>query len=172
MSPGDAKRRVLLGDSAPAPEAPPDDTPDAPAADNLLAAIHVLSRRIGGAFQSRMAARFDLSIAEWRVMLALARRPGATAAEITGQWAMEKMAVNRAVLRLERMGRVARRRHRGDCRSYTLRLTAKGRRLYARALPAANDRYREILAALTRSEVAALESAVRKLVDHAARLLD
>ena len=96
------------------------------ASDNLLASIHVMSRLIDRAFQSRIATRFDLSLAEWRVLLSLADQSSATAAELTEFWAMEKMAVSRAVRRLEGMGRISRRRNSGDRRSYALKLTAKG----------------------------------------------
>jgi DNA-binding MarR family transcriptional regulator len=140
------------------------------ATDNLLASIHVMSRLIDRAFQSRIATRFDLSLAEWRVILTLAERRSATAATITGLWAMEKMAVSRAVRRLDRMGRIARRRNAGDRRSYALRLTAKGRRVYEDVLPTANARYREIFAELSRDDLQFLRATLNALVDHTAQL--
>lgn len=103
-------------------------------------------------------------------MLALAHRPGLSAAEITGLWAMEKMAVNRAIRRLDRFGRVSRRVDPDDRRRFTLRLTAKGRRFHDKVLPAANARYREILSGLSRSEAEALRTTLARLTKHIATL--
>jgi DNA-binding MarR family transcriptional regulator len=138
---------------------------DAPL-DNILAAVHVLSSRISRAFDARLAARHALSPPEWRVLLTLAQRPGVSANEITALWAMEKMAVSRAVRRLERLGRIRRRIDGADRRRYVLILTPAGRRLYRRILPMANERYREITAVLTRAERATLRGALAKLNRH------
>lgn len=141
-------------------------------ADNVLAAVHVLSNRIGRAFYGRIEARHGLSLAEWRVILTLHLHPDATAAEITERWAIDKMAVSRAIRRLERLGHLRRKRDAGDRRSLRLALTASGRRLYARVVPGANARYREIVACLDRSERATLRRALAKLLAHTATLGD
>ena len=146
--------------------------PPADAPDNLLTLIHVLSHQIGRAFHARISAEFDVTIAEWRVMLSLAQRPGATAGEIAETWAMEKMAVSRAVRRLERMGRIARRVKPEDRRSFTLALTEEGARLFARVVPAANARYREITSAATRNELSALAGVLTRLAEQARDLAD
>jgi DNA-binding MarR family transcriptional regulator len=156
---------------------PPATAPARPAAgdapfDNILAAVHVLSSRISRAFDARLAARYDLSPPEWRVLLTLARRPGVSAIEITGLWAMEKMAVSRAVRRLERLGRIRRQVDGADRRRYALVLTPEGRRLYRRILPMANERYREITAVLSRAERATLRQALAKLNRHIPGLRD
>jgi DNA-binding MarR family transcriptional regulator len=104
---------------------------DAP--ENTLALIHVLSLQIGRAFHARIAAEFDVTIAEWRIMLSLIQRTGATANEIAEEWAIEKMAVSRAVRRLERMNRITRRVNPEDRRSYTLAMTEAGIRDARRA---------------------------------------
>ena len=104
----------------------------------------MLSSRISRAFDSKLAKAHGLSPPEWRVLLTLAQHPDASANEITTSWAMEKMAVSRAVRRLERTGRIRRRVDGADRRRYALILTPKGRRLYQRILPMANARYREI----------------------------
>ena len=154
----------------PSRTAPASDTSDLGVADNLLASIHVMSRQIDRAFQSRISNKFDLSLAEWRVLLTLAGRPSATAAEIIEIWAMEKMAVSRAVRRLERMGRIARERNSGDRRSYTLSLTANGRQVYEDILPTANARYREIFSQLSRDDLQFLRVTLDGLVEHTGRL--
>jgi DNA-binding MarR family transcriptional regulator len=155
------------------PAAPPADAAagEAPL-DNVLAATHVLSSLISRAFDARLAARHDLSPPEWRVVLTLAQRPGVSANEITALWAMEKMAVSRAVRRLERAGRIRRQVDGADRRRYVLILTPAGRQLYRRILPMANDRYREITGVLTRAELATLRKALAKLNRHIPELGD
>jgi DNA-binding MarR family transcriptional regulator len=158
---------------SPAPAPAPDEPPATHApTDNILAAVHVLSSRISRAFDSRLAKAHDLSPPEWRVLLTLAQHPDASANEITAAWAMEKMAVSRAVRRLERMGRIRRQVDRADRRRYALILTPEGRRLYRRILPMANARYREIVQVLSHAERATLRRALAKLNRHIPRLED
>jgi DNA-binding MarR family transcriptional regulator len=140
--------------------------------DNILAAVHVLSSRISRAFDSKLAKAYGLSPPEWRVLLTLAQHPDASANEITASWAMEKMAVSRAVRRLERMGRIRRRVDGTDRRRYALILTPEGRRLYQRILPMANARYHEITEVLSHAELATLRKALGKLNRHIPGLED
>lgn len=147
-------------------------TPPADAPDNLLALIHVLSLQIGRAFHARIAAEFDVTIAEWRVLLSLSQQASTTANEIADIWAMEKMAVSRAVRRLERMNRITRSVKPEDRRSFALAMTENGKRVFERVVPAANARYREITSAATRDELAVLSRVLTKLVDQARDLAD
>ena len=147
-------------------------TPPADAPDNLLALIHLLSLQIGRAFHARIATEFDVTIVEWRILLSLSQRTGATANEIADIWAMEKMAVSRAVRRLERMHRITRRVKPEDRRSYTLAMTEDGKRVFKRVVPAANARYREITSAATRDELDTLSHVLTKLVGQARDLAD
>ncbi|MCZ6861480.1 MAG: MarR family winged helix-turn-helix transcriptional regulator [Alphaproteobacteria bacterium] len=133
---------------------------------NVLAGIHVVSNLIGRAFFPEIASKWDLSLAEWRIVLTLAHRPGASAAEITALWGMEKMAVSRAARRLERTGRVDRTSDPKDGRRFTLSLTQAGRALFVEVEPSATARYHEIIAVLDRSEREALHSALTKLIEH------
>lgn len=133
---------------------------------NVLAGIHVVSNLIGRAFYPEIASKWDLSLAEWRIILTLAHRPGASAAEITSLWGMEKMAVSRAARRLEKMGRVERTNDPRDGRRYTLSLTEAGRALFEEVEPGATARYHEIVAVLDRAEREALHSALTKLIGH------
>jgi DNA-binding MarR family transcriptional regulator len=137
---------------------------------NLLIAIHELSDLIGRAFYGEIATRFDIGVAEWRVLLDLAGRPASSSAEIAAAWGMEKMTVSRAVRRLEAMGLVARRIDRKDRRRQTISLTLAGRRFYARVLPIANGRYRDIVSCLDRADIESLGKLLRRLIDRTRRL--
>ena len=140
--------------------------------ENTLALIHVLSLQIGRAFHARIAKEFDVTIAEWRVLLSLNQRTGATANEIADEWAMEKMAVSRAVRRLERMNRITRRVNPQDRRSFALAMTGHGRQVLERILPAANARYREITSAATHEELTVFSRVLTKLVGQTRNLAD
>ncbi len=133
---------------------------------NILASIHVVSNLIGRAFFPQIASKWDLSLAEWRIILTLADLPGASAAEITALWGMEKMAVSRAARRLEKMGRVARTSDPNDRRRFTLSLTEAGCALFDEIEPDTTARYHEIVAVLDRSEREALHRALAKLIGH------
>lgn len=138
--------------------------------DKPLSLVHVLSNRIGRAFYSEVEAQFGVSIAEWRVMITIETEPGISAAEITSRWAMEKMAVNRAIQRLFKAGYVARARDPADGRSFRLSLTATGTELHRRIAPAANARYNELTSVLSESESAAMVAALRKIIEKAEKL--
>jgi DNA-binding MarR family transcriptional regulator len=131
---------------------------------NLLADIHVVSNRIGRAFAAEVTAKFGLSIAEWRVVLSLHLKPERTARDITRAWGMEKMAVNRAVRRLEDAGHVVSALDRADKRRHTLKLSRSGQALYRKIEPAATARYYEITADLTAREKDVLAKTLAKLV--------
>src|SRR5690606_6541935 len=82
--------------------------------ENVLAAIHVVSNRISRAFFADIEAQHGISLPEWRVMLTLARHPGMAAMEVADLWGMDKMAISRAVRRLEAAGLVKRAPAHGD----------------------------------------------------------
>lgn len=138
--------------------------------DNVLASIHVLSNRITRAFESRLESNHGLSVPEWRVLLSLVSQSGLTAKDIHERWAMDKMAVSRAVRRLVSQGRVKRNKNPGDARSYVLAITKKGTRLFQKILPSAEARYHEILSGLTVKEQRLLKRILKKLNDHTDRI--
>jgi DNA-binding MarR family transcriptional regulator len=145
-------------------------TEDSP--NDLLSDVHVLANLIGRAFSGQLDSAFGMSVPEWRVLLTLTRHPGLTAAEITNRWAMDKMAISRAIQRLEGDGHIGRDRNPSDRRSYKLSLTASGEALHRKILPTANKRYREFVSCLTREELANLRGAVVKLIAHSGDLRD
>jgi DNA-binding MarR family transcriptional regulator len=132
----------------------------------VLASIHVLSNRLTRAFESRLDGKHGISVPEWRVLLSLARVTGLTAKNIHERWAMDKMAVSRAVRSLESQGYVKRTKHPRDRRSFVLEITPKGKRLFREILPSADERYREILAGLTPAELRSLRKILHKLIEH------
>ena len=126
--------------------------------------IHILSNRVTRSFLMEVEPKFDITLAEWRVLLMLCQHPGATAIEITNRWSMEKMAINRAIRKLEESEVISRTRKRHDRRSYELYLTEKGQKIYESIVPAANSRYQQIVSALKREELASLARKLNRLL--------
>ena len=93
-----------------------------------------------------------------------------SAAEITSRWAIEKMAVNRAIQRLVDNGTVSRTRDPEDRRSYRLALTAKGNKLYDRIAPTTNKRYAELISAVSGDELDTMVAALQKMIRRAEEL--
>ena len=132
--------------------------------------LSVLSNRLSAAIAESYSRRYGLSIPEWRVIAVLAHAPGASAAEVAERTAMDKVAVSRAVRRLQQTGRVSRRMAAGDRRRSILELTADGRRIYARVTPALRRYEEALLTALDASEREALGTLLRRLESHAGDL--
>ena len=132
--------------------------------ENVLAAIHVVSNRISRAFYADIEARHGISLPEWRAMLTLTRHPGMAAMAVAALWGMDKMAISRAVRRLERAGLVKRAPARGDRRRWVLDLTPEGRRRFRAVEPAATARYRDFLKGLAARDVAQLKRLLDKLI--------
>ena len=140
-------------------------------ADNILALVHVFSNLIGRAFYGPLQARHHLSVQHWRILLTLAHRTGATAAEIIARWALQPMSVSRAIRELEQRGLIVRRIRSNDRRSQKLFLTRKGRRVYDTVVPDANARYHDVVDCLPPAERARLARALVVLTANAKRLL-
>ena len=137
--------------------------------DHVLMLCHMLSNRISRSF-SRELERFDVSVAEWRVMLSLASGFGISGQEITNRWAMDKMAVSRAIGSLEQRGWITRRKNSRDRRSLDLELTGQGLAMYERMLPSANEHYHKLVAGLDEGEMTAFRQTLLSMIAEADRL--
>tara|TARA_R110002110_G_scaffold303713_1_gene517922 strand:+ start:307 stop:741 length:435 start_codon:yes stop_codon:yes gene_type:complete len=138
--------------------------------DKPLSLVHMLSNRISRAFFDEVETKYGVSLAEWRVILTLISEPGVSGADITNRWAMEKMAVNRAVQRLVDAGHVTRTRDPEDRRSYRLALTPQGTRLHDKIAPTANKRYEELSSSVPREELDALVATLQTMIARAEEL--
>jgi len=115
--------------------------------------LSVLSNTISGAIAARYDAAFGISIRQWRVMAVLGEGEALTATEIVARTAMDKVAVSRAVADLETRELIARTASTRDARQSVLSLTGQGRDIYAEIAPMALDYEREVLAALSQTEL-------------------
>jgi DNA-binding MarR family transcriptional regulator len=125
--------------------------------------LSVLSNTVSSRIAKSYAARFQLTIPEWRVMAVLGRFPGLTAAEVTERTAMDKVQVSRAVARLKETHRIEQRAVEGDRRARHLFLTEGGHEVYAEIVPLARDYEQRVTAPLSAAERAQLDRLLDKL---------
>ena len=111
-----------------------------------------------------------LSVTEWRVLAILGRFPGLTATDVMRRAAMDKVAVSRAVGRLDDKGLVGRTAQAEDRRRVALKLTARGVRLFNAVVPEALAYERTLLEALSPEEREQLDELLDKLLDTARAL--
>ena len=128
---------------------------------------NLVSETVAGTSQSL----FDLRIPEWRVIAVVAEHEGISQLDIGLRTRMDKVTVSRAARSLEERGIVRREANEDDARSLWLSLTAEGRRIYVKVIPAAVELEREVLHGFTAKEVAVLEGLLVRVEEAAARVL-
>jgi len=116
--------------------------------------------------------RFNIRLQEWRVVRTLAREPGLTATELSMLLAMDKMAISRAVRRLEELNRVVRVVDPTDHRRSHLNLTDEGAELYRTISPHGFAREELMLKPLSPDERMIFESLLDRLLDQAPAVLN
>jgi DNA-binding MarR family transcriptional regulator len=139
--------------------------------DHVLTLCHMLSNRIGKAFVAEMEAH-EITVAEWRVLLTLALNATASGKEITERWAMDKMAVNRAISSLQKRNLIEKNQSSEDRRVINLMLTTSGQNMYDTLVPIANQRYHKLMAGLDKPEEQHLRATLLKMILHADSLAD
>lgn len=128
----------------------------------LLRLVNLLAKP----FQERFGTRYDLTLAEWRVMMALAARPGITVTEIADWSGLHVMNVSRSVARLVRKGRVLREVDPADRRRALLRLSRRGTALFEIIAPSAQAREDMVRTVLSAREAKSLRVTIDRLIDH------
>ena len=125
--------------------------------------LSVLSNTVSGRIAQSYEQRFQLTIAEWRVMAVLGRFPGLTAAEVTERTAMDKVQVSRAVAKLQASLRIEQRAVEGDRRARHLVLSSLGRSVYHEIVPIARGYEQRLCAELSEAERGQLDRLIAKL---------
>jgi DNA-binding MarR family transcriptional regulator len=130
--------------------------------------ISLLSNSLVWRESSILRARFGLGTNDWRVIAALAVRPGATASEISEFLAMNKAIISKSVGVLTDRGLIVQVEDTG--RSRQLFLTPEGAEMHDAMLPISLRGQEIILADLTDEEVAQLNQLLRRLLARAPEL--
>lgn len=136
--------------------------------------LAVLSEAVSRSLAQVYADRFALTRDAWRVLAALAAEPARGSSlktrEVIERTTLDKMQASRAVRQLEAAGHLQREPDPGDGRGQRLRLTAGGRALYRRIVPAVTAREAFLLAELTDAERQVLDGAIDKVLARARAL--
>jgi len=126
--------------------------------------LSLLSNTISQGISDSYRKSHGLSVTEWRVVAVLGRFPGLTASEIMQRTAMDKVAISRAVKKLQLRKLVERNPHADDRRRLPLRLTEdEGVRLFRQVVPKALSYERQLLAGLSAEELDHFERLITKL---------
>ena len=133
--------------------------------------LSLLSNTVSQGISSVYRKDHGLSVTEWRVIAVLGRFPGLTASEIMQRTVMDKVAISRAVKKLQHKGLVERSPHHKDRRRLPLKLTATGGiQLFNKVVPKARAYERQLLAALSDNELTRFNRLLGKLQLAAAEL--
>ncbi|HEX7388593.1 MAG TPA: MarR family winged helix-turn-helix transcriptional regulator [Acidiphilium sp.] len=126
--------------------------------------VNRLASRLSDELAEVYAARFGISIPEWRVIAHLSQHRNISVREIHALTAMDKSKVSRAVARLDSAGLVEKKVSGVDRRLVELRLTRKGRQMFEQIDPLALAYERDALSALSPDEERQFRALVDKLL--------
>ena len=132
--------------------------------------LSVLADAVSRSIAEVYAERFDLGRDEWRVLAALADAAMLRTAAVIERTTLDKVAVSRALVRLEGRGLVERRTDPEDGRGYLIRLRPAGRVLLGKLTPMVREREAFLLAGLDEAERRALDAALGKVLERANQL--
>jgi DNA-binding MarR family transcriptional regulator len=132
--------------------------------------LSVLANLVSNAIAGEYAQRFDLTLAEWRVMAVLGSSPVLTARQLVEVTAMDKVTISRAVARLVKMRRLKTANDKADARRQLLSLSAAGQKIYAQIVPLALSLEQKLVHSLSAPQqqefdtlMALLTAAARKM---------
>lgn len=126
-------------------------------------------RRALDRFSAPAVSDFGLTLAEWRVLTHIRARASVTASWLCERLLVDKAEISRACASLIEQGFVSSRPNPADARSALLRLSAAGRAIYARILPARLELDAVLASELTGKERAALCYMLERLTERMLR---
>lgn len=134
--------------------------------------ILVLSNTLGKGAVRLYAQRFGVPLAEWRLLAALAIAGPGSVNALAAALSKDKGWISRTAASLVDKGLAATHPDPNDARSFQIALTAAGRALHKRILPAALERQRQLLAVFNDKELATLDELLARLQRQAERLAE
>ena len=125
--------------------------------------LNRLADRISQALAELYAERYQLNVAQWRVLAWLSHCDDLTAKKVCAYTNMDKARVSRAIQALEDRGLITRTPSPRDQRLHDLHLTVEGQALLAKLVPEAQAWEAELVATLSAGEYRDLLNVMRKL---------
>lgn len=129
--------------------------------------LAVLANTVSKGIARLYADRFGITIPEWRVLAILGAFGPATASEIQGRSAMDKVQVSRAIARMLDAGLIDRTVNATDRRRQTIAMTADGERVYGEIVPLARAREAALLEGFSAEERVLLDRLIGRLQERA-----
>jgi DNA-binding MarR family transcriptional regulator len=96
--------------------------------------------------------QFGVSVTEWRILSQLALEPGIPASRICYVIGFDKGPISRTLMAMQKRGMITIRTNPKDARSYSIFLTAEGKRIHDGIIVLALERERRLLGCLRREE--------------------
>lgn len=133
--------------------------------------LSVLSNTVSDGVAAGYRQTYGLSVTEWRIIAVLGRFPGLTASDIVLRTAMDKVAVSRAVKKLQARSLIEVLEHRKDRRRRLLNLTAgRGHKLFREVVPRALVYESKLLEVLSAQDRKSLDDLLERLQSAASAL--
>lgn len=125
--------------------------------------ILVLSNTLGKGASRLYAERFGVPLSEWRLLATLALSGPASVNGLAAALKTDKGWISRNAASLVNKGLASTRDGPNDARSFQIALTAAGRALHKKILPAALERQRELLETFSEKELVLLDELLARL---------
>lgn len=138
--------------------------------DFLPYRLSLLSNTVSEGIATTYRKDHGLSVTEWRVLAILGRFSGLTASAVMERGAMDKVAVSRAVNKLDDKGLIVRITQEQDRRRVTLKLSRKGVRLFNAVVPGALAYESRLMEGLAEPDRATLTRLLKELQSRAQSL--
>jgi DNA-binding MarR family transcriptional regulator len=123
-----------------------------------------LTNRLMAPFSTHLAHRYNISLNEFRLLMAIGRIGASASHELAEHTGVNAMSVSRAVATLQRNGRILVETDPGNRRRKVLRLTEEGERLYEAMRPQTQLVADYLVDGLPEADVAKLDELLGKLI--------
>ncbi|WP_337190324.1 MarR family winged helix-turn-helix transcriptional regulator [Altericroceibacterium endophyticum] len=141
---------------------------DSTTSENRVDTLHQLlklTNRLLAPFSTHLAHRYDISLNEFRMLMAIGRLGECASHELADHTGVNVMSVSRAVTALKRRDRISVTPDPANRRRKTLRLTSDGQRLFDLMLPQSEKVAQYLLSDLSDADVRTLERITHQLID-------
>lgn len=125
--------------------------------------LSIVTNKVSRSFSDLYSEKFDLTIAEWRIMAVLGQHSDLSADEVCDKTEMDKVTVSRAVTRLLKKSYICREFSKEDRRRSILSLSSAGYGVYTQVIPLARQFESSLVEGLSANELKQLNRLLDKL---------